>query len=151
MDLRFELTLEGALEAANAAGDLAAHVSQSPRPLLERIAREWAEEDFPARIDRGGDPPWEPLSEISLKLRGNTRPLEGEGILRDSFEILEISDFSVVVGTEIGEIHHFGGKTSPDSMIPGREIPPRPFMTLDEALISEAVKRISEFYRGLES
>ena len=145
--LRFVIALEGAHEAAGAAGDLAASVRRSPRPLLAEMARQWVDEVFPALFDRGGDPPWQPLSEISRRIRKNAKPLEGEGILRDSFEVLEISDFEVVVGTEIGEIHQLGGRTSPKSMIPDREIPERPFVCLDDSMISDAVERISEFFQ----
>ena len=146
--LRFNLTVDGADDAARAAGQVAEAVRQSPRPVVAEIASQWAQEVFPSVFDRGGDPPWEPLSPVSLKLRGRSRPLEGEGILRDSFEILGISDGAAEVGTEIGLIHQTGGRTSPDSMIPGKEIPARPFLVLSDSAISEALGRISDFYFG---
>lgn len=146
--VRFEIAVEGANEAANAAGDLAERMRRSPRPLLADIARQWAEEVFPAVFDRGGDPLWEPLSPVSVKLRGSAKPLQGEGILRRSFQVLGISDAEAEVGSEIGAIHQLGGRTSPRSMIPDAEIPARPFLILDDSAIDRSAEQISDFYFG---
>lgn len=146
--LRFEITVDGVQNAAGAARDLAGRIRRGPRPLLAEIARLWTEEVFPAVLDRGGLPPWEPRSRVTEKLHGPGRPLEGEGILRNSFRILEISETLAVVGNEFGEIHQLGGRTSPNSMIPNREIPARPFLALSEEAISNTLERISVFYFG---
>ena len=146
--LRFRIDLTGHDEAARAAGDFAARLRRSPRPLVEEIARAWAEDVFPAVFDRGGEPRWQPLSDVSVRLRGPARPLTGKGILRNSFRVEEISEFHAVVGNEYGAIHQLGGRTSPDSMIPGKPIPERPFLRLDETAISQSLETISGFYFG---
>ena len=145
--LRLGVEIEGATGAADAIGQLAERLGASPRDVLARIAEDWATRVFPAVIDRGL-PGWPPLSLVSLRLRAGSRPLQGEGKLRAGFQVIELDDFEAAVANEYGAVHQRGGRTSPRSMIPDREIPARPFLVLDAAAIEESVAALVAFYFG---
>ena len=148
--MRLEVKVEGADQVAAAVAALAGRLRESPRTVLEEIARDWAERVFPAVFDAGGPTgePWPALSPISVKLRGRSRPLQGEGILRGSIRVLEVGDVEALVGTDIGTVHQEGGRTSERSAFPGREIPARPFLALDEEAITASMQRFEAHYFG---
>lgn len=150
--MKLEVTVEGADQVADAVAALAGRLRESPRTVLEEIARDWAERVFPAVFQAGGPAgePWAPLSPISIKLRGRSRsrPLQGEGVLERSVRVLEVSDDEALVGTDIGALHQTGGRTPEASLFPGRQIPARPFIALDEVAIADSIARLEEHYFG---
>lgn len=148
--MRLALSVEGADQVADALAEHAARFRHSPRGILAEIAQQWADEVFPRIFDTGGPTgePWAPLSALSVKLRGSKKVLEGEGRLRGSIAVLEVTDSEARVGTELGEIHQLGGRTSERSMIPGRVIPARPFLALDDAAIAASIERLEAHFFG---
>lgn len=54
-------------------------------------------------------------------------------------------EVSVGTGKEYAAIHQFGGITAPGSMIPGKEIPSRPFLGLSDDDETEILNIIRDY------
>lgn len=73
---------------------------------------------------------WQSLSELTLSRKNRTdRILTESGTLADTLNY-QLNGNSLLFGSneEYAAMHQFGGKTSPQSMIPNKEIPARPFL-----------------------
>lgn len=95
------------------------------------------EESFAAEAAPDGTP-WEDLGDYTKAERSESgywpgQILQRSGRLAASIES-GFDDTSASVGTNViyAAIQHYGGVTSPDSMIPNKEIPARPFLGLGE-------------------
>ncbi|WP_417345714.1 phage virion morphogenesis protein [Ferrimonas sp.] len=80
--------------------------------------------------------PWAPLSDTTQKMKPKhqTTPLRLNDILRDTLSY-QVANGELLFGSAMAyaAMQHFGGTTSPKSMIPGKDIPARPFLgTSDE-------------------
>ncbi|EGQ8129865.1 phage virion morphogenesis protein [Vibrio parahaemolyticus] len=78
--------------------------------------------------------PWAPLSETtkSLKTKNVDTILVLNGLLRGTLNYQASSD-NLLFGSplEYAATHQFGRTTTPNSMIPNKEIPARPFLGVD--------------------
>ncbi|WP_299072873.1 phage virion morphogenesis protein [uncultured Paraglaciecola sp.] len=79
--------------------------------------------------------PWEPLSPITIERKGHSRILENTGILFDNLA-KQITGNELHFGATLKDYANMqqeGGITSPNSMIPNKTIPARPFIGLSES------------------
>ena len=144
----FRIRQEGLDELVNAISGLRDRLGVTPRDVIRQIAEHWANEVFPRRVDQGGARPWPPLSPVSIKLRGPSRPLQGRGRLRSGFHLLFATDRKAVVANPFGAVHQFGATTGEGAAIPGVRIPARPFMTITDEDIDDAMSVIERHYFG---
>ena len=83
---------------------------------------------------------WHPLMASTVAMRGgNAHPiLQNSGQLAGSIVSAYGADFAQIGSAEIGSnkkyaaMHQFGGTTASNSMIPGKDIPARPFLGLGD-------------------
>lgn len=78
---------------------------------------------------------WHPLMASTVKMRGgDAHPiLQRSGQLAGSIVTAHGQDFAQVGSNKVyAGMHQFGGVTAPNSMIPGKAIPARPFLGLGE-------------------
>ena len=90
--------------------------------------------------------PWAELSQTTQKIkpRHQTSPLRLNDILLNQL-LYQANDSGLEFGSNMiyAAMHQFGGTTAPNSMIPNKEIPARPFIGLsadDEAMVIETVE-----------
>jgi len=95
--------------------------------------------------------PWAPLSETTLQLkpRNQDKTLVLDGFLRDTLALNVYPD-----GLELGSnlpyaaIQQLGGTTSPASMIPGVEIPARPYLGFSDEDRAELLATLADHLAG---
>lgn len=91
--------------------------------------------------------PWEPLSATSqaLKPKNKQQILRLNDILRDHFSY-QATNKELLFGSNqvYAAIHQFGGTTSPNSMIPNKTIPARPFLGLSNDDETEVLAILSD-------
>ena len=147
---RAGVRVEGTKEAAALLDSAAERHSASPQPLWQKLAESWRV-SFTERLLRGGDPPFAPLSETTIKLRGRDgSPLIVSGRLRASLETLSASGTQLDFGSRYGvaRFHELGFMTGAGSMIPGRRVPARPWIFLDQRTLDASFAAIDEFVSG---
>lgn len=125
------------------------------RPVLEPIGRAMLEAAREA-ITTAGRGAWPPLAESTLEIRERKgqggSPLRAGGTLFDSLQQLELADDRVEVGTREprARIQEYGGTTPAGSAIPGKRVPPRPFMVIPEPTIDLAIGSLLDHLFGRE-
>lgn len=115
-------------------------ITTNMRPVMADIAQALASEterQFAKEAGPGGVP-WPDLSETTKAMREETGNWPGK--------MLQISAGGLAASVQSGydagaawigsnkpyaAMHHFGGTTSPNSMIPNRTIPARPYLPFD--------------------
>ncbi|MCH4295579.1 phage virion morphogenesis protein [Shewanella sp. 3B26] len=143
---RIEISTEG-FEAA--AAKLAAIAAKGEKlgPLMNDIGEMllFSHQERNAQGIAPDGTPWAPLSAATqaLKPRHQTTPLRLNDILLNQLAY-QADDQGLELGSNMvyAAMQQFGGTTSPKSMIPGKEIPARPFLGLsdeDEASVLEMV------------
>jgi phage virion morphogenesis protein len=121
-------------------------------PVMRQIAgvlEDAAEQSFESESSPDGSP-WPDLSDDTKLLRSERgywpgQILQRSGRLAASIES-DFDDASASVGTNViyAAIQYYGGVTSPNSMIPNKTIPARPFLGIgqhDEAEILDILRR----------
>lgn len=115
--------------------------------VLTRIAKRFA--DSIRDNIRAGN--FAPLSPVTLKLRqqrggGGSAPLIDSGELLDSIGIF-VTDREAAAGSAKSRAGwmQLGITTSEDSMIPGKRVPPRPFILISEADGDWALEELADF------
>lgn len=105
--------------------------------------------------------PWAPLSPTTLKFRAEKglpidRILHGETLnLRDEIHTTYDSDSVEISSGQPAQAYaamqQFGGTTSPDSMIPGVDIPARPFFGYSDQDEEYILEVLSDFLTDFEN
>ncbi|WP_420788918.1 phage virion morphogenesis protein [Shewanella algae] len=149
---RIEINAEGFEQAATMLAAIAAK-GEKLGPLMNDIG-DVLLFSHQARNAQGIAPDgttWAALSPTTqaLKPRHKTTPLRLNDILLNQLAY-QADDHSLELGSNMvyAAMQQFGGTTSPKSMIPGREIPARPFLGLsdeDEAAVLEMVAEYFQF------
>ncbi|EJG1803524.1 phage virion morphogenesis protein [Vibrio parahaemolyticus] len=92
--------------------------------------------------------PWAPLSETtkSLKTKNIDTILVLNGLLRGTLNYQASSD-NLLFGSplEYAATHQFGRTTTPNSMIPNKEIPARPFLGVDDGDREMILETLSDY------
>lgn len=95
--------------------------------------------------------PWAPLSEAtkSLKSKNVDTILVLNHVLSGTLNYQASSD-NLLFGSplEYAATHQFGRSTSPNSMIPNKEIPARPFLGVDESDRDMILDTLSDYLMG---
>lgn len=95
--------------------------------------------------------PWAPLSEAtkSLKSKNVDTILVLNHVLSGTLNYQASSD-NLLFGSplEYAATHQFGRTTSPNSMIPNKEIPARPFLGVDESDRDMILDTLSDYLMG---
>ncbi len=106
--------------------DLSAPLAEIGEYLTEVHQQRWQQQVAP------DGSPWEPLSEVTVAMKGHST------ILKDSKTLIpelhyQITNEGLFFGSNevYSAMMHFGGTTSPNSMIPNVEIPARNFLGLN--------------------
>lgn len=152
-----KIEIRGADETVARMQELAAALNQPLRPLFETIAEEWITE-FKANIRNQGDSsgaftPLTPYTQRARKAAGygaaapileRTGNLIGENGLRT----LLMTDESLSVGSDLeyAALQHFGGRTSPQSLVPDRPVPARPFVSLSDVALTDTLEMIEAYF-----
>jgi phage virion morphogenesis protein len=93
--------------------------------------------------------PWAPLTETTrnLKPRNKDKILVLTNYLRGNLRYRTEPD-GLELGTDriYGAMHQFGGVTAPNSMIPGKTIPARPFLGLSDDDRTEVLAILSKHF-----
>lgn len=146
---RIEISADG-FEAAAAKLNAIAAKGEKLGPLLNDIGEMllFSHQERNAQGIAPDGTPWAALSPTTqaLKPRHKTTPLRLNDILLNQLAY-QADDHSLSLGSNMvyAAMQQFGGTTSPKSIIPGREIPGRPFLGLG-AEDEEGVVRITIEY-----
>lgn len=151
----FEVKVEGLKEAARAFEEFQKTYERPTRPLLTRIGEQWNQQVFRRNFDRqssGDGAPWAPRSSVGRQLRPGGRALQNRGVLLQSLRVLRADGEQLEVGTTLSYAHllQFGGFTPRGSAIPGKRIPPRPFVELGPDAVARTYSEIEEYFLGPE-
>lgn len=121
-------------------------------PVMQQIAgymHDSSEQAFANQRDPVTGDPWSALSEATLQMRPDRA---GGELLRDSAQLVNSlqPDFDALTayyGTNkpYAAMHQFGGITAPNSMIPNREIPARPFLGLDDVAKEDVLDMLASY------
>jgi len=135
-------------------------VATNPRPALLSIGDDLVK-STKKRFDESRGPDgkaWAPNTETTLKRKRGTKPLIGEGILRDQIGYAEGANVLTIFSSmEYAATQQFGadrgafGRTKRNAPIPWGNIPARPFLGIsndDEKMIIET---ISDYLRSVAS
>ena len=124
-------------------------------PVMQQIAgymHDSSEQAFANQRDPVTGDPWPELSEATLQMRPDRA---GGELLRDSTQLVNSlqPDFDALTayyGTNkpYAAMHQFGGITAPNSMIPNRDIPARPFLGLDDVAKEDVLDMLAGYLRG---
>lgn len=150
-----KITVENNSQTAlDALGQLLARASD-PEPALLLIGEELVD-STKQRFQDGKDPDgniWKANTQTTLdfyfqefgtKQARNKKPLTGKSRELQTTITYQLNGSELLVGSPLpyAAMQQFGGTTAPDSMIPGKEIPARPFLGIsadDEATILDIV------------
>lgn len=107
------------------------------KPAMRDIAgvlADASERAFQDEADPATGAPWAPLTEATVGMRGDAHPiLQRSGQLAASISPDWGRDFAAAGTNKVyAAMHQFGGTTAADSMIPGKDIPARPFLGLGD-------------------
>lgn len=140
--------------------DKLSKAAASPRPALLSIGEDLVK-STKNRFNESRGPDgkaWKPNSPATLKRKRGTKPLVGEGILRDTIGYAEGGNILTIFSPmEYAATQQFGadqgqfGRTKRDAPIPWGNIPARPFLGIsneDEKMIIETV---SDYLRSVIS
>lgn len=109
--------------------------------------------DSGRRVDPDGEP-WPSLSYTTISIRRNrgygykvTDPLRQFGVLKRSIEVGQVSnnDFEVGTNLEYAELLQEGGVTAETSRLPGRYVPPRPFLGFSDTNIRRLTEMLGAY------
>tara|TARA_R100000808_G_scaffold18018_1_gene39576 strand:+ start:282 stop:737 length:456 start_codon:yes stop_codon:yes gene_type:complete len=126
------------------AGKLARHMPKIIKGLMKRYAIKTSK-DAKDNIDSILSPP---LKETTLKIRekrgitGN-KPLYATGKLYNSIKVKEHKTTASVSMFKYGALHHKGFNTAPNSMIPRKKVPKRPFIHAKKGTFDKLMKDFS--------
>ena len=126
------------------AGKLAKHMPKIIKGLMKRYAIKTSK-DAKDNIDNVLRPP---LGETTLEIRkkrgitGN-KPLYATGKLYNSIKLKEYKTAASVSMFKYGVLHHKGFNTSPNSMIPRKKVPKRPFKYSKKGTFGKIMKDFS--------
>jgi len=133
--VKIRLDLEGAAELSNTLLTAQRKFKGDKSEVLTRIAKRFAD-SIRDNIRAGG---FAPLSPVTLKIRqqrggSGSAPLIDSGDLLDSIGIF-VTDREAAAGSAKSRAGwlQLGITTAEDSMIPGKIVPPRPFILISEA------------------
>ena len=126
--------------------ELQERLEADPKPVLQRLADRFAD-TVRRRLEEVALAP-SPATLKIRKQRGRTgeRPLVDTGDMADSVRPRTTKDSAGASVRWPALPHQIGVTTSADSAIPGKAIPPRPFVVLDDADITFAVEEMGDFY-----
>ena len=101
---------------------------------ISGIMSDASERAFQTESNPATGEPWAELSPFTVALRGSAHPiLQVSGQLAASIQADYGSDFAQVgTNKNYAELHQFGGVTGPDAILPGRNVPARPFLGLSD-------------------
>jgi len=108
------------------------------KPVMRDIAGVMAdatERAFEDEADPATGLAWHPLMASTVTMRGgDAHPiLQRSGQLASSIVTAYGADFAQIGSNKVyAAMHQFGGTTAPNSMIPGKAIPARPFLGLGD-------------------
>lgn len=111
--------------------------------LLDAHHKRWAQEQSP-----DGDP-WAPLSPVTIERKGHGDILRDSDTLRGQLAY-QLGDDELLFGSnlEYAAMMQFGGTTSPNSMIPNKPIPARPFLGTSADDDAEILAILSDHLSG---
>ena len=122
-----------------------------PRPALKRIGQYVAglsKQAFRDSRDPETHQRWASLSDVTLALRkgSSSQILVNSSDLKQSIHYL-ITGKKVTIGSPkvYAAMQHFGGTTSPRSMIPGKKIPARPILGIDRRGETQIMKIVDRY------
>lgn len=141
-----------ALESLLAAGD---DMSDAMSDIAQVLASE-SKRQFRAESGPGGD--WPDLSETTKAMRekqgkwpGKKLQMSAGGLTASVQTGYDATSAWIGSNKPYAAMHQFGGKTSPQSMIPGKVIEARPYLPfdpVDRSLSPEAGETILEILQG---
>ena len=131
--------------------DRLSKASANPRPAKLAIGESLVE-STKKRFDTSTAPdgtPWAPNSAATLKRKRGTKPLIGEGTLRDEIAYAENGDDLIIFSPmKYAAMQHFGGKKSEFPNLWGN-IPARPFLGISEDDEEMIIETISDYLRSV--
>lgn len=141
-----------------AALDRLSKASANPRPALLSIG-EHLVESTKKRFDTSTAPDgtkWKPNAETTLKRKRGTKPLVGEGLLRDTINYAESGNLLTIFSPmEYAATQQFGadkgqfGRTKRNTPIPWGSIPARPFLGISDNDEHMIIKTVSDYLRSV--
>ena len=148
--VRVSLKVQGAGELRQALEQLDARINAPALPLMQTLSQDWASK-FQSKILEGRlDLPEH--NPVTIKIRAfyghdGKQKLVRAGDLVHSIEPLEVTDSGFEVGTEIeyAAVLFHGGTVVEKS---GRthQVPPFPFIELDDELLADTDELIAEYF-----
>lgn len=130
-----------------------AKAAANPRPALLSIGEDLVK-STKNRFNESRGPDgkaWAPNSPATLKRKRGSKPLIGEGILRDQIGYAEGGNVLSVFSTmEYAAMQQFGGKKSKFPHLWG-DIPARPFLGISDADEQMIVETVSDYLRSMVS
>ena len=148
--LSLSVNVRGVRDASELLRDVADRHRRTPEPLWQKLADVWRR-SMADNLVRGGNPPFVPLSETTIKLRGRSGvPLLVSGRLQASIETLATSGTRFEFGSRynLARLHELGFVTGAGSMIPGRKVPARPWIHLDDQALETSWGLVDSFALG---
>lgn len=153
--MRYRIGIEGAKEAREGLLELGKRFRGSKRPVMDKIAKRLAER-IRSNIDAGQV---QPLSPATLRMRRtrkaspstSAQPLLDTGHMK-SRVTTRVSEFvaQAWADTFYATFVQLGIKQT-SGAIPGKRIPPRPFMVLDEGDVDWAAEMVMDYMTGERS
>ena len=123
------------------------------KEVMKRFAREVATQSK-GHIDKGLMPPLTKTTKDIRKKRGTgarNKPLYNTGKLYNSIKLKETKDTAKVSMFLYGALHHKGYNTAPNSMIPRKRVPKRPFIYAKKKtsikIFKDFGKSMSKFFK----
>lgn len=156
-----EIRIENLDKVAARLAALDERFSQPARPLFEVLGEEWTSkfrDNIVAQHQVGGEP-FAALAPKTQRLRAwrgfpAERPiLERTGDLRQSIQVLSMTDDELVVGTRhrtAGVLQHGGVFDDPRDVPGQREVPPRPFVGLTALMVEDTLAMVRAHFLGEE-
>lgn len=137
------------------------HLSKAtanPRPALLAIGEDLVK-STKKRFDESRGPDgkaWAPNSPATLKRKRGSKPLIGEGTLRDQISYSESSNVLTIGSSMVyAATQQFGakqgefGRTKRNAPIPWGRIPPRPFLGISDEDEHMIIETISDYLRSV--
>jgi phage gpG-like protein len=151
--VRYRISISGVKEARADLLELSKKFKGSKKPVMERIAKR-LRESILSNIDRAQVAP---LSEATLRMRAtrkgkprntSTQPLTDTGKMRGRVTTL-VSEFTAQAwaDTFYASFVQLGIRQTAGA-IPGKRIPPRPFMVLSPADVDDATEWLLDYMLG---